>query len=105
MASTHRFQPFDPAAPFDCLRPLPPRDDVESRAILKACIEARVALAELNMAVQMISNQAMLMNTLPFLEAHASADIEELPASPDHLFRYAGCDTRPADAAVAEALL
>ena len=71
-------QPFDPAVPYDALPRLPPREDVENHAILKACIEARVALAELNMAGRLVPNQAILINTLPILEARASSEIENI---------------------------
>ncbi len=33
--------------PYNRLPPLPPEEDVESRPVLKACITARAALAEL----------------------------------------------------------
>src|SRR5438876_11192118 len=71
-------QPFDPAVPYDGLPLLPPREDVENHAILKACIDARVALAELNMAGRLVPNQAILINTIPILEARASSEIENI---------------------------
>lgn len=43
----------------------PPARELESRAVLKACIEARAALAELKQAAELIPNQAMLINTPP----------------------------------------
>ena len=46
---------------------------VESKAILKQCITARAALAELKQAAELIPNQGMLINTLPLLEARAAA--------------------------------
>jgi hypothetical protein len=39
-----------PDRPYNELPPLPPAVDVETRAVLKACIEARAALAELKAA-------------------------------------------------------
>src|SRR2546428_12410648 len=82
-------QPFDPAVPYAGLPVLPPREDVENHAILKACIEARVALAELNMAGRLVPNQAILINTLPILEARASSEIENIVTTTDRLFQYA----------------
>ena len=38
---------FDPTKPYNDLPLLPPAVDIESKALLKACIEARAALAEL----------------------------------------------------------
>ena len=74
-----------------------PARDVETRASLKACIEARVALAELNMAARSIPNQAILMNTLPALEACASSKIDHFSTTIDQLFQYAGDDGEPTD--------
>ncbi len=48
---------------------LPSARELESRAVLKACIEARAALAGLKQAAELIPNQAMLINTIPLLEA------------------------------------
>ena len=41
---------FNPAQAYNELPLLPPKADLETRAILKACIEARVALSELKIA-------------------------------------------------------
>ncbi len=38
---------FDPEKPYNQLPPLPPKVDVETKAILKKAIDARSALAEL----------------------------------------------------------
>ena len=82
---------------------LPPVVDLETRAVLKACIEARAALAELKQAAELIPNQAMLINTLPLLEAKDSSEIENIVTTTDQLFRYAqGQDS--ADPATKEAL-
>jgi hypothetical protein len=60
--------------PYNDLPPLPPRVDLETRRILKQCINARVALAELKQAAELIPNQAMLINTIPMLEARDSSE-------------------------------
>jgi Fic/DOC family N-terminal len=62
---------FDPSKPYNDLPALPPRVDVETRAVLKACIEARAAVAELKAAGQLIPNQGVLINSIPLLEAQA----------------------------------
>jgi len=81
----------------------PPARELESRAVLKACIEARAALAELKQAAELIPNQAMLINTLPLLEAKDSSEIENIVTSTDRLFQYSqGHDN--ADPATKEAL-
>jgi hypothetical protein len=57
-----------PDLPHNQLPALPPASELESRAVLKACIEARAALAELKQAAELIPNQARLINTIPLLE-------------------------------------
>ena len=90
--------------PFNDLPLLPPSSDVETRAILKACIEARAALAELRIAGQLIPNQTILINSIPILEAQASSEIENIVTTTDRLFRFAGADLDQADPATQEAL-
>ena len=71
--------------------------------MLKACIEARAALAELKQAAALIPNQAMLINTIPLLEAKDSSEIENIVTTTDQLFQHAqGQDS--ADPATKEAL-
>jgi len=82
---------------------LPPRQDIETKAILKQCITARAALAELNQAARLIPNQAVLINTLPLLEAKSSSEIENIVTTMDKLFQYVDDDNAP-DGATKEAL-
>jgi Fic family protein len=95
---------FDPARPYNALPALPPAADIESRAILKACIEARAALAALKHAGSLLPNQAVLINTVPLMEAQASSEIENIVTTADALFRQAQLDERAADPATKEAL-
>ena len=71
--------------------------------ILKQCIRARAALAELKGAGELIPNPAMLINTLPLLEAQASSAIENIITTTDRLFQFREMDEN-ADAATREAL-
>ncbi|MCL4108103.1 UNVERIFIED_CONTAM: hypothetical protein GTU68_012839 [Idotea baltica] len=89
--------------PWNDLPPLPPVVDLESRAVLKACIPARAALAELKQAAEMIPNQSMLINTLPLLESQASSEIENIVTTTDQLFQHQHQDEH-ADPATKEAL-
>jgi Fic family protein len=75
-----------------------------TRAVLKACIEARAALAELKQAAELIPNQAMLINTLPLLEAKDSSEIENIVTTTDRLFQHAQGHHDNADPATKEAL-
>jgi Fic family protein len=92
-----------PEIPYNQLPPLPPAVDLETKAILKQLIPARAALAELKRAAELIPNQAMLINTLPLLEARASSEIENIVTTTDRLFQFRS-DSEQADPATKEAL-
>ncbi|MEK7737191.1 MAG: Fic/DOC family N-terminal domain-containing protein, partial [Pseudomonadota bacterium] len=79
---------FDPNLPYNDLPPLPPTVEIETRAVLKACIEARAAIAELKQAGGLIPNQAVLINSIPLLEAQASSEIENIVTTTDRLFQF-----------------
>jgi len=96
---------FNPEVPFNSLPDLPPPiQTIETTEILKACIKARVALAELKQAAELIPNAAVLVNTIPLLEARASSEIENIVTTTDKLFEYADIAEDRADAATKEAL-
>lgn len=83
---------------------LPPDDELlETKPVLKACIAARAALAELKKAGELIPNQSMLINLLPLLEAKDSSEIENIVTTTDELFKHAAED-KGADHATKEAL-
>lgn len=92
-----------PDQPYNDLPPLPPAREVETRPVLKQCIAARAALAELKQAAELIPNQGVLINALPLLEAQASSEIENIVTTTDRLFQYQQADDR-ADSATREAL-
>ena len=90
---------FDPTKPFNDLPALPPMVDVESRAVLKACISARAAVAELKAAGLLIPNQGVLINSIPLLEAQASSEIENIVTTTDQMFLFDGVSEGEADPA------
>jgi len=92
-----------PDQPFDDLPLLPPTIEIETKIVLKQCITSRSALAGLNQAMELIPNAAMLLNTLPMLEAQASSEIENIVTTTDNLFQYAHDDSN-ANPATKEAL-
>jgi Fic family protein len=92
-----------PDQPYNAMPLLPPAAEVETRAVLRACIAARAALAGLKQAAELIPNQGMLINILPLLEARASSEIENIVTTTDEIFRYAG-DEAHANPATKEAL-
>lgn len=92
-----------PEQPYNALPTLPPKEDIDTKTILRACITARAALAELKQAAELIPNQAMLINTLPLLEAQASSEIENIVTTTDKLFQHVQSE-KDADPATKEAL-
>jgi len=94
---------FNPQRPYNDLPRLPPATELESRTVLKACIPARAALAELRQAAELLPNQTILINSLPLLEAKDSSEIENIVTTTDRLFQYAQTDTL-ADMPTREAL-
>ena len=95
--------PWHPQIPYNDLPWLPPKVELETKNVLKRCIEARAALAQLKQAAELIPNQAMLINTIPMLEAQDSSAIENIVTTADLLFQHAQNDA-PADPATKEAL-
>ncbi len=95
---------LDPDKPYNDLPDLPPAAQLETKPVLKACIEARAALAALQQAAGLLPNPTVLINTMPLLEAQASSEIENIVTTTDALFRYSQLDERAADPATREAL-
>ncbi len=96
---------FKPEVPYNDLPELPPPvDQIETTQILKHCIKARVALAELKQAADLIPNSAVLVNAIPLLEARASSEIENIVTTTDKLFEFADIAEDRADASTKEAL-
>lgn len=79
---------WSPNTPYNEL-PEPPVEDLESKAVLKATVEARAAIASLDQAIQRIPNPAVLVSAIPLLEAKASSEIENIVTTTDELFRLA----------------
>jgi Fic family protein len=90
---------LDPNRPYNDLPPLPPSAEVETRAVLKRCVGAHRALAELRLAGRLIPDPNVLVHAIPNLEAKDSSAIENIVTTNDALFREAslgGGDTTPA---------
>jgi Fic family protein len=94
---------WNPERPHDALPSLPPATELETTPVLKRCVTARAALAELKHAAQLIPNEGMLIATLPLLEAQASSEIENIVTTTDRLFQLADVEAK-ADPATREAL-
>jgi Fic family protein len=94
----------EPTQPYNALPDLPPPAELETHAVLKRCITARTAVAELRRAGELIPDQSVLVNTIPLLEAKDSSEIENIVTTNDALFRQASEGEDGGDPAAKEAL-
>lgn len=95
---------WHPEQPFNDLPGPPPVEVLETRAVLKAAIPANAALAQLDQASRSMPNPAVLINTIPVLEANASSEIENIVTTTDDLFRHMDDDESASDPATRETL-
>lgn len=94
---------LDLKQPYNHLPPLPPSADLESKAVLKKCITARTALAELRLAGGLIPDPNVLIHAIPNLEAKDSSAIENIVTTNDELYKEASGITQNPSAATKEA--
>ena len=90
--------------PYNDLPPLPPAAPIETARVLRRCIAASRALAELKGAGALIPNQAILINAIPLQEARLSSAIENIVTTQDELFRAAVGSPAQLDPAIKEVL-
>lgn len=103
MSKHYMAMSFDPAKPYNELPNLPPKAETETPRVLKALVAAHKELATLKGAGNQIPNQAMLINSIPTLEAQASSEIENIVTTADSLFQYAQSADENAEPATKEA--
>lgn len=84
---------FDRDRPYDDLPDLPPAD-VETKAVLKAAIRARVAVERLREAGGKIPSQHLVLQTLGLREAKASSEIENIVTTSDEVYKAPAVDTK-----------
>lgn len=95
---------FDPSKPYNDLPLLPPKADLESKAVLRKSIAAGRTLAELKGVGETIPNQSILVDSLVLQEAKASSEIENIITTNDALFQAFAAKTKQVDPAVKEVL-
>lgn len=81
---------FDATTPYNDLPLLPPgrhTGEPETCAVLKACVQARAALAELKQICRHFPNDALLNRVLPLVEAHHSVRVSGLEADLNELLK------------------
>jgi len=84
---------FDRLKPYNDLPQLPPRCELETKAVLKQSINAHKALGMLKGYAQILPNQALLINGIVLQEARLSSEIENIVTTNDELYQGASDDT------------
>lgn len=64
--------------PYNELPGLPPRLPIETTRVMRRCVTASRALAELKGAGNLLPNQSILINAIPLQEAKLSSEIENI---------------------------
>jgi Fic family protein len=95
---------WNPDEPYNALPEIPPAIELETRAVLKATIEARDLLGRLDASARALPNASVLINAIPLLEAQASSEIENIVTTTDELFSAAHADDPASSPAAREAL-
>lgn len=90
--------------PYNDLPMLPPRAQLETLRVMRRCVSASRALAELKGAGNLIPNQAILINAIPLQEAKLSSEIENIVTTQDALYRAAIEPAARSDPAAKEVL-
>lgn len=78
---------FDPNKPYNNLPELPPKTELETNTVLKKCIAARSALAELKGVGDTIPNQTLLIRSIGLQEAQSSSEIENIVTTTDDIYQ------------------
>jgi Fic family protein len=86
IVSTYR-TPVRPNGPYNSLPILPPAQDLETKPVLKAVIDARVALAGLQGAARAIPDGGIMVRAIALQEARLSSEIEMIVTTDDELYR------------------
>lgn len=87
MAITNHESAYAPTRPYNDLPLLPPVSELESKAILKAAIEANRVLAELKGVGEHLPDPNILIDAVALQEARVSSEIEGIVTTSDQLYR------------------
>jgi Fic family protein len=93
-----------PNRPYNSLPALPPKTELETKAILKAAIAANRALAKLDGSITQLPNPAVLIDTIGLQEAKASSEIENIITTHDELYQSAVAERKIENPATKEVL-
>lgn len=85
---------FDRNKPYNSLPLLPPKQNLESRDVLRKVISSSRALAKLNGAIINLPNPQLFIDTIHLQEAKASSEIENIITTNDDLYRAIVADKK-----------
>ena len=83
---------FNPEKPYNDLPMLPPKAEIETRAVLKKLVSASQFLAELKGYAELLPNKAIIINSIILQEAKDSSEIENIITTHGELFRAMAAD-------------
>lgn len=95
---------FDPEKPYNDLPLLPPKSEIETKAVLKKLVTASQFLAELKGYVELLPNKAIILNSITLQEAKDSSEIENIVTTHDQLFKAIAASKTVTDHSVKEVL-
>lgn len=95
---------FNKNEPYNTLPLLPPKQDLETVAILRKTITASRALAQLKGMLTNLPNPTLFLDTIHLQEAKASSEIENIITTNDDLYKSLVADKNFGDLAIKEVL-
>ena len=95
---------YNPKIPYNNLPDLPPRVDMETKAILRKVISASRSLSELKGAIINLPNPLLFIDTINLQEAQASSAIENIVTTQDALFQASVADLKIENSATKEVI-
>jgi Fic family protein len=85
---------FNRKVPYNDLPLLPPKADLETKAVLLKVISASRALAQLNGALTNLPNPRLFLDTIHLQESKASSEIENIITTNDDLYKSVVADMK-----------
>lgn len=95
---------YNSKIPYNNLPMLPPKVELETKAVLKQSISATRVLAELKGRATEIPNQSMLVNAVTLQEAKYSSEIENIVTTQDNLYQAFSAKNTTTDSQTKEVL-
>lgn len=83
---------FNKNKPYNNLPKLPPKEEIESKKILKKAISANKALIKMANSCKQLPNELIFYNTLFLKEAKESSEIENIVTTNDELYQALSID-------------